>query len=85
VLITCQKAPAEPVAKAPFEGSNEPLAPSGTRKGTSAAHPGFVEFDAGSGELSLVNGFGGEKLGTSKTAGTVKTLGYAAQELGQVK
>jgi len=86
VLIECEKKGSEKfVAKAPFEGVNEPLAPAGSHKGTSAAHPGFAEFDSGSGELNLVNGFGGEKLGTSKTIGEVKTLGYEEQELVQVK
>ncbi len=80
VLVTCNGA-----AHAPFEGENAPLGPSGSKKGSSAKAPGITEFDAGSGELSLVNGFGGAKLGTSKTIGELKNLGYNEQELANIK
>jgi len=51
-------------------------------EGTEALHPGFVEFDAESGELEL-EGSAGKVRG--KTEGAVKTLGYNAQELIAVK
>ena len=86
VLSECLKKGSEKfVPKAPYEGTEEPLAPAGGHKGASATHPGFVEWDSGSGELNLVNGFGGEKLGTGKTIGEMKVLGYEEQELIQVK
>jgi hypothetical protein len=47
-------------------------------KGTSALHPGFVEFGPGSGELEVV---GSAETITGKTEGEVKTLGYEEQEL----
>lgn len=75
VAITCAG-----VAAAHFKGSNKPSANAGLDKGTSAGHPGFLEFDAGSGELSLE-----EAPGTSKTKGTLNVLGYESQELAQVK
>jgi hypothetical protein len=50
--------------------------------GTSALHPGFLEFGEGSGELE-VEGSGGTITG--KTEGIGKTLGYNAQELLNVK
>ncbi len=81
VLVTCNG-----VATAPFEGKNQPLGPDGgtLRKGTSAKAPSETEFDTGSGELNLVNGFGGPTLGSSKTIGQLKNLGYTSQELIQI-
>jgi hypothetical protein len=52
------------------------------KKGTNAAHPGGVVFGPGSGELQ--GELQGEAL-TGKTEGEVKTLGYTAQELINVK
>ncbi len=80
VLVTCNG-----VATAPFEGSDEPLAPAGSHKGSSAKSPGFSEFDPGSGELKLVAAFGGAVLGSSKIIGELKVLGYNEQELIQTK
>jgi hypothetical protein len=57
-----------------FFGTNEPS----VHKGASALHPGFVEFDAGSGELELEPA--GSKV-KGKTEGEAKTLGYEEQEL----
>lgn len=48
------------------------------KHGTSALHPGFVEFGPGSGELEVE---GSEAAITGKTEGEVKTLGYNEQEL----
>jgi hypothetical protein len=53
-----------------------------TVHGTSALHPGILEFGAGSGELE-VEGSGNTVSG--KTEGEVKTLGYLEQELLNVK
>jgi hypothetical protein len=50
-------------------------------EGTSALHPGVLEFDAGSGELTL-EGSGG--LAKGKTEGAGKLLGYNSQELLEV-
>jgi len=36
-------------------------------------------------ELELVNGFGGERLGSGRTVGETKTLGYGEQELVQAR
>jgi hypothetical protein len=52
------------------------------RSGTSALHPGFLEFGEGSGELEW-EGSGGTV--TRKAEGAVKMLGYNAQELIGVK
>jgi len=46
--------------------------------GSSALHPGFLEFGEGSGELEVE---GSADTISGKTEGTVKTLGYNAQEL----
>ncbi len=75
VSVTCNA-----TATAPFEGEDQPLAPSGVRKGNSSKAPGQIEFDSGSGELKLVSGFGGATLGTSRTIGSLKTLGYENEE-----
>jgi hypothetical protein len=48
------------------------------RHGTSALHPGLLEFDAGSGELEAE---GSKEAVKAKTEGDVKLLGYAEQEL----
>jgi hypothetical protein len=47
-------------------------------KGTSALHPGFLEFGVGSGELEVV---GSSNTVSGRTEGEVKTLGYEEQEL----
>jgi len=62
-------------------GKNAPLAPAGADKGTGAKSPGFETFDTGSGELEAEPPF----TGKSKTLGKVHLLGYAGQELIQVK
>ncbi len=80
VSVTCNG-----TATAPFEGEDQPLGPSGLRKGGSAKAPSETEFDVGSGELNLVNGFGGATLGSSKTIGSLKNLGYESQEVIQVQ
>jgi len=49
-----------------------------SKHGTSALHPGFLEFAAGAGELGA-EGTGGTISG--KTEGEVKTVGYNEQEL----
>jgi hypothetical protein len=59
-----------------------PLAPFGPLKGSSATNPGKYSYDAGSGELEA-EGSGGTAKGI--TEGEVKTLGYAEQELVQLK
>jgi len=58
-----------------------PLGPSGPRKGTSASAPGTTVFDEKTGELEL------PKMGANKvrTIGTLVTLGYDEQELIQIK
>jgi hypothetical protein len=53
-----------------------------TVEGTSALHPGLLEFDAGSGELELEGSLGATQ---GKTEGAGKELGYNAQELLAVK
>jgi hypothetical protein len=53
-----------------------------THMGASAAHPGSVVFGAGSGELE---GEGGGGVQTFKTEGELKTLGYTAQEIINVR
>jgi hypothetical protein len=64
-----------------FQGSIQPGAPAGEDKGTSAAHPGFLEYDQpGSGGLEEV-----ELTGTMGSNGVVHELGYNEQELIQVK
>jgi len=80
VKVTCNG-----TVKQVFEGQNEPLAPSGLLKGTSAKAPGTTSFDTGSGELNLVEGEGGPTIGSSKTNGKVVAMGYAHEELIQVK
>jgi hypothetical protein len=79
VLVECNGTPT-----APFEGTNEPLLMTGALKGSSAKAPSETSFDAGSGELNLVSGFGGTVLGSSKTIGNLKNLGYENQELIQI-
>jgi len=59
---------------------SQPLAPNGAKKGTSALHPGFAEFDVGtpgSGKLEA-EGSSGAVLGT--TEGKVNILGFEHQE-----
>lgn len=46
--------------------------------GTGALHPGFLEFGLGSGELEVEGSLG---VVRGKTEGSVKALGYVAQEL----
>ena len=52
-----------------------------TVTGTSALHPGFVEFDAASKELEVPDPELPKCSLRGKTEGEVKTLGYNAQEL----
>jgi hypothetical protein len=66
------------IADIPFEGATSGKAVGGT----SALHPGFVEFDAASGELHLPGDL--ESI-LVKPEGAVKQLGYNAQELITVK
>ncbi len=79
VAVTCNG-----TATAPFEGEDRPLGLSGVNKGSSAKAPSEIVFDSGSGELNLVSGFGGATLGTSKTIGSLKMLGYETEELIQI-
>jgi len=66
------------LAKTPKEKGQRPH----DKNGTSALHPSFAEFDAGSGELEIV----GSKTATSgKTEGEVKSFGYEEQELITIK
>jgi hypothetical protein len=57
-----------------FVGADAPI----FRHGTSALHPGFVEFDAGAGTLEREGSKGGV---LAKLEGEVKVLGYDEQEL----
>lgn len=68
VKITC-KAGETLLGGANFVGANFPT----VKKGSSALHPGFIEFDPASGELE-VEGSGGTVKG--KTEGEAKLLGY---------
>jgi len=81
IVIGCTVPPEDHVTGTTFitnaTHKQEPLAPNGLKKGTSAAHPGFYQYDAASGELEA-KGSGGTVTG--KTEGEVKTLGYEAQE-----
>jgi hypothetical protein len=65
-----------------FDIGSEPTKEKGQRpvshNGTSALHPGFLEFGSGSGELEVV---GSKETITGKTEGEVKILGYEEQEL----
>ena len=65
-----------------FDIGTEPTKEKGQRpsshNGTSALHPGFLEFGSGSGELEVV---GSKETITGKTEGEVKLLGYEEQEL----
>ena len=62
--------------------TSDPLAPAGTKKGTSALHPGFYEWDSGSGLLEEEEpGLGhGNGTVTGKTTGRIKLLGFEDQE-----
>jgi len=71
----------------PFVVGNQilqPLGPAGVKKGTSALHPGFYEFDVNSGNLEeeLVPNEGGYGNGMilGKLSGKIKMLGYENQE-----
>jgi len=88
VVVECEAA-GKVIAEIPYivgkkKGSVE--AEKGQRpkgvKGTSALHPGFLEFDSESGELEVEGSLGTTR---GKTEGAVKTLGYNAQELTSVK
>jgi hypothetical protein len=69
------------LSTAHFQGSYQPAPQADQNKGTSALHPGFVEFDQpGSGELEEV-----ELGGSSAPRGVVKEFGYAEEEMIQVK
>jgi hypothetical protein len=63
-----------PNAKNVFIGSRTPK----PERGTSASHPGFLEFGAGAGRLEQEGSFG-TVLG--ETEGKVKVLGYKEAEL----
>ncbi|HEV2923905.1 MAG TPA: hypothetical protein VGW98_07715 [Solirubrobacteraceae bacterium] len=52
------------------------------RHGTSATHPGFLEYGAGSGQLEVE---GSKETITVRVEGEVKVLGFAEQELISVK
>jgi hypothetical protein len=62
------------VSTVPFVGETKPIC----RHGTSALHPGFLEFDAGSGELEVEGSAG---TVTARIEGEVKILGWHASEL----
>ncbi len=76
LTITCNAVP-----KAFLEGEDEPAAPSGPRKGTSALHPGYYEFAAGSGELKMVSAFGGTPEGGFAWLGDSEIIGFSSNEL----
>jgi hypothetical protein len=63
--------------------TSDPLAPAGAKKGTSALHPGFYEWDSASGFLEEEepneSGHGNGTV-TGKTSGKVSTLGFEHQE-----
>jgi hypothetical protein len=63
--------------------TSEPLGPAGTKKGSSALHPGFYEWDSGSGLLEEEepneSGHGNGTI-TGKTAGKISFLGFEHQE-----
>jgi len=65
-----------------FDIGTEPTKEKGQRpvahNGTSALHPGFLEFGSGSGELEVV---GSKETISGKTEGEVKLLGFEEQEL----
>jgi len=81
VVIGCAVPPEDHVSGTTFQTSasavQAPLAPNGLKKGTSATHPGFFQYDSESGHLE-VRGSSGTVTGT--TEGELKTLGYEAQE-----
>ncbi len=81
LITTCSGLP----GAALFEGEDNPLAPSGPNKGSSATSPGHLEWDQFSGELKLVDKFGGSQLGTSKTIGELEIIGFNSNELINVK
>jgi len=59
----------------------QPLAPSGVKKGTEAAHPGFSEFDT----TTKLEGESSKEAVLGAMSGKLKMLGYEGQELIQVK
>jgi RHS repeat-associated protein len=59
---------------------SQPLAPSGTKKGTSALHPGFAEFDVGTPGAGKLEAEGSEGGVVGTIEGTVKLLGFEHQE-----
>jgi hypothetical protein len=73
IKIDCQRE-GQSEGSETFVGATAPSA----RHGTSALHPGFVEYDAGAGTLEKEGSKGGA-LG--KLEGEVKVLGYDEQEL----
>jgi len=81
VVIGCVVPPEDHVTGTAFivgAGQKQtPLAPAGAKKGTGAAHPGFFEYDAGSGQLEA-EGSGGTVTGI--TEGETKSFGYEEQE-----
>ena len=81
VIVGCESPPEDHVVGVPFtvgEQEYSPLAPAGLQKGSSALHPGYFAFDAGSGSLEE-EGSSGSVL--AQTEGVLKLLGYAEQEL----
>ena len=81
LIIGCVIPPEETVTGTAFvigPGQKlQPLAPAGAKKGTSALHPGFFEYDSESGEMEA-EGSGGKVALVIE--GITKTLGYEAQE-----
>lgn len=78
VLIECFHEETK-IAEIPFViGATEKGQRPNEKAGSSALHPGFLEFGEGSGELEVEGSAG---TITGKTEGTVKALGYNAQEL----
>jgi len=82
VIIGCEIPPEDHVTGTAFvigTGQKQsPLAPVGLLKGTEAAKPGKVKYDAGSGSLEA-EGSGGTVTGV--TEGETKLFGYEEQEL----
>lgn len=85
VIVECINEAKEVVEATPFISNQiggsecEGQAPQ-TKTGTSALHPGFLEFNEGSKFLEVPLVFGSCEI-KGKTAGEVRTLGYKAQEL----
>jgi PQQ-like domain len=78
VKIDCRKG-GKSEASVTFRGAEQP---SFNRSGSSALHPSFLEFDAGSG---LLEGEGSAGAVQNHTEGWVKLFGYEEQELIRAK